>query len=346
MKIKSALRSPAVRTLKYLLKLLEENPQPFPTLEQKLSKIANFWPANNRAARIFLKEIRTADGGQIEALILDVDETLYLVEEFQLEGWEYALSHFVRHNHQVHSQDADQKLEELRNVVRRAFKRSYFKEMLQKLRLELLKEEWLPHDLYEQEGKWRNSGEKNEQEIARETSKALEERIVTWRLEHLKKRIDEVGARRLILPGVIDLLEECLQAGIKVGLYTNSPKAIAEPLLNYIFGAEWINRLIPVGHRVYGDEVETRKPDREGWDKCAAQMGVDPTRTAIGDDRSTAVERAIRPNCKPPFAFGFVVSGILADDEDERRINTDLGEGKVIDRYKVLKCIGELGVTR
>ncbi|WP_018877474.1 phosphoglycolate phosphatase [Thioalkalivibrio sp. ALE28] len=111
--------------------------------------------------------------------------------------------------------------------------------------------------------------------------------------EHLKKRYLEIYARDLcqattLFPGLAELLDRCEARGWSVGVVTNKPGWLTDPLL------EALGLRARMAAVVSGDTLPQRKPDPEPMWLAARQTGLPPERHCYWGDaeRDIAAGRA------------------------------------------------------
>lgn len=130
-------------------------------------------------------------------------------------------------------------------------------------------------------------------------------------------------------PGAIALLRYLHSLGVRIGYNTSSVRAIAEPMIKAVLGTEVYGFFEA---SVCGDEVTNRKPDVEGWLKCAAQMGVtDTAKIFIVDDGISVIKAARKAG------FG---GGILLCDGHPNKCKRDVGTAN--DKWFILHDLSQI----
>lgn len=79
-----------------------------------------------------------------------------------------------------------------------------------------------------------------------------------------------------------------IEKGFKLGLVTNTDKALAEKILNKIEVNETFD------YKIFGDEVKNPKPSPEIYLKAFKQMGIKPSEALVFEDSPVGVEAALR----------------------------------------------------
>ncbi len=97
-----------------------------------------------------------------------------------------------------------------------------------------------------------------------------------------------------ILPGVLGLLQELRQAGIKVGIGSASKNA--RPVLDRLGLSDYVDAISD------GYSVQRHKPAPDIFLHCARQLSVDPGKAVVIEDAASGVEAAL--------AGGFWVVGL------------------------------------
>ena len=93
-----------------------------------------------------------------------------------------------------------------------------------------------------------------------------------------------------ILPGIVSLLEQCQQAGIKVGLGSVSKNA--RMILEKVGIINYFDVIID------GTKISRGKPDPEVFIKGAEELGMEPWECVVFEDAPAGVEAAIRAGIK------------------------------------------------
>jgi beta-phosphoglucomutase len=120
-------------------------------------------------------------------------------------------------------------------------------------------------------------------------SEAEKERMATlknkWYLEFIHKMTPDE-----ILPGVLTLLSELRNAGIKIALGSaskNAPLILQQVKITQFFDAV-----------IDGNKVSKAKPDPEVFLKAALELGVDPSLCVVFEDAEAGVEAALNGNMR------------------------------------------------
>ena len=93
-----------------------------------------------------------------------------------------------------------------------------------------------------------------------------------------------------ILPGIVSLLEQCQQAGIKIGLGSVSKNA--RMILQKVGIIDYFDVIID------GTKISRGKPDPEVFIKGAEELGMEPWECVVFEDAPAGVEAAIRAGMK------------------------------------------------
>jgi HAD superfamily hydrolase (TIGR01509 family) len=100
-------------------------------------------------------------------------------------------------------------------------------------------------------------------------------------------------ARIPLRPGVAELMEQCLQRGVRLGIATTTSRANVDALLRVHFGADWRGRFAVV---VCGEDVARKKPDPEMYVKALAALRIDPLQAVAIEDSPGGVAAARAAN--------------------------------------------------
>lgn len=90
-------------------------------------------------------------------------------------------------------------------------------------------------------------------------------------------------------PGVAELMEECLQRGVRLGIATTTSRSNVDALLRVHFGAGWRERFAVV---VCGEDVARKKPDPEVYVKALAALSIAPLEAVAIEDSPGGVAAA------------------------------------------------------
>lgn len=89
--------------------------------------------------------------------------------------------------------------------------------------------------------------------------------------------------------GVAALIEEGLQQGVRQAIVTTTSRVNVEALLRLQFGAHWSQSFAAV---VSGEDVRTKKPDPEGYQRALHQLGLSPLQAVAIEDSPGGVVAA------------------------------------------------------
>jgi HAD superfamily hydrolase (TIGR01509 family) len=119
-------------------------------------------------------------------------------------------------------------------------------------------------------------------------------RALAKRLHQLKNQhyalIVASGALPL-RPGVVQLLEECSEAGVRLGIVTTSSRANVAALLSRHLGAAWGARFATV---VCAEEAPRKKPDPQAYRRALQTLRLRAEETVAIEDSPAGIEAARR----------------------------------------------------
>lgn len=90
-------------------------------------------------------------------------------------------------------------------------------------------------------------------------------------------------------PGVAELMEECLQHGVRLGIATTTSRSNVDALLRVHFGADWRKRFAAV---VCGEDVARKKPDPEVYRLALDALEIGPLEAVAIEDSPGGVAAA------------------------------------------------------
>ncbi len=90
-------------------------------------------------------------------------------------------------------------------------------------------------------------------------------------------------------PGVRELMDECLDRGVRLGIATTTSRTNVDALLRVHLGADWQKRFAVV---VCGEDVQRKKPDPEVYVKALKELDVNPLETVALEDSPGGVAAA------------------------------------------------------
>jgi HAD superfamily hydrolase (TIGR01509 family) len=96
-------------------------------------------------------------------------------------------------------------------------------------------------------------------------------------------------ARVPLRPGVPELLQECLERGVRLGIATTTSRSNVDALLRVHFGADWRSRFAVV---VCGEDVGRKKPDPEVYRLALQALGIGPLEAVAIEDSPGGVAAA------------------------------------------------------
>ena len=132
---------------------------------------------------------------------------------------------------------------------------------------------------------------------------------------------DNISSESRVFPGLVDVLSDFQEKGVKMGVCTNKRESLSRQLLNELDLA----RFFPV---ILGaDSVAVCKPDPHHLLETITRAGGQPTQTVMVGDSSTDVSTAKAADV-PVIAVSFGYAGISIEE---------LGGDRVIDHYDQLE---------
>lgn len=121
----------------------------------------------------------------------------------------------------------------------------------------------------------------------------LEEReALATRMHRQKNRFYAELVRDGGLPfraGVIELMQDCLAAGVRMGITTTTSRANLEALMTLQLGERWQKDFETV---VVGEHVRRKKPDPEVFELALAELGIDAGQAVAIEDSPAGVQAA------------------------------------------------------
>jgi HAD superfamily hydrolase (TIGR01509 family) len=96
--------------------------------------------------------------------------------------------------------------------------------------------------------------------------------------------------RRITLrPGVVQLIDEALRAGVHQAIVTTTSRVNVDALLRLQFGATWRERFAAV---VCGEDVRDKKPHPEAYERCLRLLDIRPLEAVAIEDSPGGVAAA------------------------------------------------------
>ncbi|MCU0977226.1 MAG: HAD-IA family hydrolase [Steroidobacteraceae bacterium] len=89
--------------------------------------------------------------------------------------------------------------------------------------------------------------------------------------------------------GVLELMRECRERGVAMGIATTTSRANVDALLGAHFGGRWTDWFAAV---VCGEDVARKKPDPEAYRRALRALGVEPGRAVAVEDSPAGVAAA------------------------------------------------------
>ena len=96
-------------------------------------------------------------------------------------------------------------------------------------------------------------------------------------------------------PGVMELLQECRAAGVRMAITTTTSRANVDALLQAHLGAAWTSWFAAL---VCGEDVPTKKPDPEVYVAALRRLQLGPFRPWRSKTRRAAWPRLALPTCR------------------------------------------------
>lgn len=97
---------------------------------------------------------------------------------------------------------------------------------------------------------------------------------------------DHIASHSVVFPGLISVLAQAQQAGLKLGVCTNKVEHLSHKLLAQLNLADYF------GAVVGGDTLPIMKPDPVPYLEVARRLGVDATKTLMFGDSETDIRTA------------------------------------------------------
>lgn len=98
-----------------------------------------------------------------------------------------------------------------------------------------------------------------------------------------------VSGRIALRPAVRELIDECLQRGVRLGIVTTTSRSNVDALLRVHFGADW-GRCFAVA--ICGEDVARKKPDPEVYARALAALRISPLQAVAVEDSPGGVAAA------------------------------------------------------
>ena len=89
--------------------------------------------------------------------------------------------------------------------------------------------------------------------------------------------------------GVPELMQECLERGVRMGIASTTSRANVDALLRHHLGASWQGRFAAI---VCGEDVRLKKPDPEVYAQALRQLGDGPLQVVAIEDAPGGVAAA------------------------------------------------------
>jgi HAD superfamily hydrolase (TIGR01509 family) len=90
-------------------------------------------------------------------------------------------------------------------------------------------------------------------------------------------------------PGVLDLMQQCRERGVRMGIVTTTSRTNVDALLRIHLGAQWAEWF---SVRVCGEDVQHKKPDPEVYVRALQGLGVGPLQAVAIEDSPGGVAAA------------------------------------------------------
>lgn len=90
-------------------------------------------------------------------------------------------------------------------------------------------------------------------------------------------------------PGVAELMRECTERGVHVGIATTTSRSNVEALMGAHFGTDWRKNFAVV---VCGEDVQRKKPDPEVYERALAKLEIGPLEAVAIEDSPGGVAAA------------------------------------------------------
>jgi HAD superfamily hydrolase (TIGR01509 family) len=98
-----------------------------------------------------------------------------------------------------------------------------------------------------------------------------------------------VDRRITLRPGVAQLMDEALRAGMRQAIVTTTSRVNVDALLRLHFGASWRERFAAA---VCGEDVRDKKPHPEGYECCLRLLAIGPLEAVAIEDSPGGVAAA------------------------------------------------------
>lgn len=99
-----------------------------------------------------------------------------------------------------------------------------------------------------------------------------------------------VGTGAIALrPGVANVMNECLQRGVRLGIVTTTSRTNVDALMRVHLGADWRKRFATV---VCGEDVARKKPDPEAYRRALDELDLGPLEAVAFEDSPGGVAAA------------------------------------------------------
>jgi len=132
------------------------------------------------------------------------------------------------------------------------------------------------------------------QEQAAAPASALAREQLVEEIHRRKNQYYQQIVRRGELPlraGVAELLADCAQAGVRVGVVTTTTRSNAAALLDSQLGASWEALFAVV---VCAEEAPRKKPDPQAYQRALATLGLRPHEAVAVEDSPAGLQAAWR----------------------------------------------------
>ncbi len=110
---------------------------------------------------------------------------------------------------------------------------------------------------------------------------------------HARKNVEYAQlvaeARIPLRPGVAELMNECVERGVALGIATTTSRSNVEALMRVHFGADWQKRFAVV---VCGEDVRRKKPDPEVYLQALEKLDISPLEAVAIEDSPGGVASA------------------------------------------------------
>ncbi len=110
-----------------------------------------------------------------------------------------------------------------------------------------------------------------------------EDTIKRLNMAFLDYYADNIAGHSVVFPGLLNVLNQARQAGLKLGVCTNKVERLSHKLLAELKMADYF------GAVVGGDTLPIMKPDPAPYREVALRLGIDPARTMMFGDSETDI---------------------------------------------------------